>query len=147
VSVLAAVNPERFVGTWKLISFETRVENGEVSYPFGNDALGYIMYSADGYMSVTVLPRNRRRFNTQDILGGTTEEKVAAAESYISYCGRYEVVQDRVIHHVEVSFFPNWAGVDQERFYGFDGNRLTLSAAPMLIKGKSQSAYLIWKKS
>jgi len=105
------------------------------------------MYTADGYMSVTILPKNRRRFNTQDILGGTIEEKVAAAESYISYCGRYEVVQDRVIHRVEVSFFPNWVGVDQERFYRFDGNRLTIRAAPMLINGKSQSVYLIWEKS
>jgi hypothetical protein len=147
VLVLAAVNLERFVGTWKLVSFETRGEDGEVAYPFGKDALGYIMYSADDYMSVTVLPKNRRRFNTQDILGGTIEEKVTAAESYISYFGRYEVIQDRVIHHVEASFFPNWVGVDQERFYRFDGNRLTLSAAPMLINGKSQSAHLIWDKS
>jgi hypothetical protein len=103
VLVLAAVNLERFVGTWKLASFETRGEDGEVTYPFGKDALGYIMYSPDGYMSVTLLPKNRRRFKTQDILGGTIEEKVAAAESYISYFGRYEVLQDRVIHHVEAS--------------------------------------------
>lgn len=147
VLMLAAVNPERFVGTWKLVSLETRGEDGEVAYPFGKDALGYIMYSADGYVSVTLLPKKRRRFNTQDILGGTIEEKVAAAESYISYFGRYEVMRDRVIHRVVVSLFPNWAGVDQERFYGFDGNRLTLRAAPMLINGKSQSAHLIWEKT
>ncbi len=48
---------------------------------------------------------------------------------------------------MEASFFPNWAGVDQERFYRFDGNRLTLSAASMLANGKSQSVHLIWDKS
>jgi hypothetical protein len=147
VSVLVAVNPERFVGRWKLVSFETRGEDGEVTYPFGKDALGYIMYSTDGYMSVTIFPKNRRRFNTYDVAGGTIEEKVAAAESYISYFGRYEIIDDRVIHHVEASFFPNWVGVDQERFYRFDGNRLTLSSTPMLFKGKSQSIHLIWDKN
>ena len=144
---MADVSFQRFVGTWKLVSLETRGENGKVTYPFGKDALGYIMYSADGYVSVTIFPKNRRRFNTQDILGGTIEEKVAAAESYISYFGRYEVMQDSVIHHVEASFFPNWVGVDQERFYRFDGNRLTLSTAPMLVNGKRQTVHLIWDKS
>jgi len=144
---LAAANLQTFVGTWKLVSLETRGENGKITYPFGKDALGYIMYSADGYVSVTIFPKNRRRFKTQDILGGTIEEKVAAAESYISYLGRYEVMQDRVIHHVEASFFPNWVGVDQERFYRFDGNRLTLSTAPMLVNGKRQTVHLIWDKS
>lgn len=147
VLVLAAVNFERLVGTWKLVGFETREEDGEVTYPFGKDASGYIMYSADGYVSVAIFPKNRRRFKTDDILGGTTEEKVAAAESYIAYFGKYEVIEDRVIHHVEASFFPNWVGIDQERFYRLDGNRLTLRALSMLVKGKNQSVHLIWEKS
>lgn len=143
---LAAFKIERFVGTWKLVSFETRTEDGTVSYPFGKNALGYIMYSIDGYMSVALLPKKRRKFKTQDILGGTIEDKVAAAESFISYFGRYKVRGKKVIHLVEISFFPNWVGVDQERSFRFDENKLILSAKPMLINGKSQSVNLIWEK-
>jgi hypothetical protein len=146
VLVLTAVDPERFVGTWKLVSSETRVEEGEATPPSKNDTLGYIIYTADGYVSVTLFNKNRRRFNTHDIRGGTIEEKVAAADSYIAYFGRYEVKQDRVIHHLEASFFPNWVGTDQERFYRFDGNRLTLRTTPMLLYGRRQSVYLIWEK-
>jgi len=49
--------------------------------------------------------------------GATAEEKVAAAITYFSYCGRYQVTDDRVIHLMEVSFYPNWIGQKQERFY------------------------------
>ena len=51
-------------------------------------------------MSVTVMSANRLKFTSGDIKGGTTEEKVAAADTYISYCGKYEVQQDTVIHHI-----------------------------------------------
>ena len=90
---------ERFIGTWKLMSYENR--SGEI---------------------------------------------VAAYGTYISYCGKYEVTEDRVIHHVEVSFYPNWIGKDQVRFYKFEGDRLILSTPPMILGGKQQSGYLIWER-
>jgi 3-hydroxyacyl-CoA dehydrogenase len=36
----------------------------------------------------------------------TTEEKIGAADTSISYGGRYSLRNDIVVHHVEVSFFP-----------------------------------------
>jgi len=140
---------ERFVGTWRLLSCEFRAADGQVSYPYGPDLAGYIMYGEDGYMSVALMSANRPKFAVGDIRGGTTEEKVAAAETYISYCGRYEIQGDKVIHHIEVSFFPNWIGVDQERFFEFDGDtlRLSLSTPPLLVGGIEQSAYLIWERA
>lgn len=47
-------------------------------------------------------------------MGGTIEEKASAAETYVSYCGRYGVEGDKIIHHIEVGFFPNWISVKQE---------------------------------
>jgi hypothetical protein len=41
---------EKFIGTWKLVSFEMRSADG-VTYPFGNDPVGYLMYNDEGYMS------------------------------------------------------------------------------------------------
>jgi hypothetical protein len=139
-----AQNP--FVGTWRLVSFELRKADGEVSYPFGQDAVGYIMYSQDGYMSVAFMPANRPRFAVGDIMGGTMEEKAAAAETYVSYCGKYEIQEDKVVHHIEVSFFPNWIGVDQERFYSLDGDRLSLFTPPLLVGGMEQTGYLVWER-
>ena len=135
-----------FIGTWRLVSFELRREDGRVVYPFGKDAVGYIMYNKDGYMSVAFMASNRPKFASGDILRGTIDEKASAAETYVSYCGRYEVKGDKIIHHIEVSFYPNWIGVKQERFYKFKGDQLTLSTPTMLIDGVQQSAHLVWER-
>ncbi|MFX1521276.1 MAG: lipocalin-like domain-containing protein [Promethearchaeota archaeon] len=135
-----------FVGTWRLRSLEYRRADGQVSYPFGRDFVGYIMYNEDGYMSVAIMSGNRPKFASGDLRGGTTEEKVAAADTYVSYCGKYKVQGDQVIHSIEVSFFPNWSGVEQIRFFEFKGNRLSLSTPPFLAAGIQQTAHLIWER-
>jgi hypothetical protein len=139
-----ASNP--FVGTWRLISWEDETEAGEKRCPFGPNPKGYIIYSADGYMSVVLCWAHRARFAGDDPFGGTPEEKVSAYDSYVSYCGRYEVQEDRVIHKVELSKFPNWYGNDQVRFYRFDGNRLILTTPLMLNDGQKRVSRLIWER-
>lgn len=135
------------VGTWRLVAYEVRSEGGEVSQPFGTDTLGYLLYGADGHMSATVMRPGRPTFGAGDLLGGTTEEKVKAAEGYISYCGTYRVAGDRVVHHVELSLFPNWIGGDQERLVSLERDRLTLSTAPFLLQGQRRSAHLVWERA
>ena len=136
---------EEFIGTWKLISFEMRSDD-QVTYPLGKDPIGYLIYSSEGYMSAALMASKRRRFSSMDLLKATTEEIVAAAGTYIAYCGKYEVTKDKVAHLVEVSLFPNWVGEKQERFYKFEGDKLTLSTPPMILGGKQQTGYLVWKR-
>jgi hypothetical protein len=108
-----ASNP--LVGTWRLISWENRSVDGEISYPLGKDAKGYIMYNPDGYMFVAIMRPDRAKFAAGDLLTGSMQEKAHAAETYVSYCGRYEFQGDTVVHHVDLSLFPNWIGVGRER--------------------------------
>ena len=135
------------IGTWRLISWETRSVDGQkIGYPFGEDAVGYIMYNEDGYMFVAIMRPNRVKVAAGDLLRGSTEEKVQAADTYVSYCGQYEFQGDKVIHHVDLSLFPNWVGVDQERLVELRGNRLILSTRPILLGGMQQTAHLIWER-
>ena len=134
------------IGTWRLISWETRSADGQISYPLGKDAVGYIMYNEDGYMFVAIMRPNRVKFFAGDLLRGTTEEKARATDTYVSYCGKYEFQGETVIHHVELSLFPNWVGIDQERLVELTGNRLTLSTRPILLGGVQQTAHLIWER-
>jgi Lipocalin-like domain len=135
------------IGTWRLISWETRSVDGQkISYPLGKDAVGYIMYNEDGYMFVAIMRPNRVRFAAGDLLGGSAEEKAQAANTYVSYCGRYEFNGDTVIHHVDLSLFPNWVGVEQERLVELRGDRLTLSTRPILLGGVQRTAHLIWER-
>jgi hypothetical protein len=140
-----ASNP--LIGTWRLVSWENRsVEGGQLSYPLGEDASGYIMYNEDGYMFVAIMAANRLRFATDDLLSATEEEEAQAEETYVSYCGRYDFLGDRVIHHVEMSLFPNWIGGDQERLVDLRGEQLTLSTRALLLRGIRQTAHLIWER-
>src|SRR5215217_4385755 len=140
-----ASNP--LIGTWRLLSWENRsVEDGKVSYPLGEDAIGYIMYNEDAYMFVAIMAPHRLRFAADDLLSATKEEEAQAEETYVSYCGRYDFLGDTVVHHIVMSLFPNWIGGDQERLVDLRGNRLTLSTRPLLLRGIQQTARLIWER-
>ena len=141
------MNSEALVGTWALESWEVVDSAGAVDRPFGEQPIGYIMYSPEGYMAVAFMPSSRPPFAAADILGGTAGEKCAAVGTYISYCGRYEVAGDRVRHHIELSLFPNWTGVTQERIVSLSGDTLRISTPPLLIKGKVQTAHLVWRRA
>jgi hypothetical protein len=136
---------DSLIGAWRLLSFEFRNKDGQVSYPFGEDAVGYIIYSQDGYVSITIMSANRPKFASGDITGGSSEEKISAVDTFYSYCGRYEVRGDRVIHHLEVSLFPNWIGADQERIFELEDSKLILSA-PLLWGGVEQAARTTWER-
>jgi hypothetical protein len=134
------------VGTWRLLSWENRTLDGEVSRPLGDHASGYIAYTEDGYVFVAIMGPARKPFVAEDLLGGTTAEKAGAAETYVSYCGRYEFLGETVLHHVELSLFPNWVDVTQERLVEISGDRLTLSTRPLLLHGRQQTAHLLWQR-
>lgn len=134
------------VGAWRLVSLERRTADGEVTHPFGLDPVGYIVYSESGHVSVAFMSAGRPRFATEDSRGGTPDEKVRAYDTYISYSGRYEIRGNTVVHHVEVSLYPNWVGTDLERSFELSGNRLRLSTAPFLVSGRMRSAHLVWER-
>lgn len=137
-----------FVGAWRLLSWENRSTDGRVSYPMGRNVAGYILYTADGYMNVAIMAADRPHFSSgDDALGGTVEERAQAAKTYLSYAGSYEIGDGEILHHVQVSLFPNWVGGTQRRFYELDGDRLTLSTAPMLLAGTERRAYLVWERA
>jgi hypothetical protein len=137
---------DALVGAWRLVSWQNQAADGQVTYPMGTDAMGYLLYGADGRFSVTISRKGRARFAASDLLSGTAEEKDRALEGFVAYAGRYTFHGDRVIHHVELSLFPNWVGSDQERWVELAGDRLTLSASPLLLAGTQQVPRLVWER-
>ncbi len=138
---------DSIVGTWRIVSTEVRSEGGQVTYPDGHKPQGYLIYTDDGYFSTTIMKSDRSRYASEDFRGGTTEELAKAAETYVSYCGRYSVGEGSVTHHIDASLFPNWAGTDLQRFIEIDGDKLILITPPFLIYDKEQRAYLIWERA
>ena len=140
---------EQFIGTWKLVSSEFRHSDGQLTYPFGRDAVGIIMYDASGYMSAQIMRPDRPAFASGDQLEGTPMEIKSAFEGFVAYYGVYEVNQEEgtVTHHVEGSLFPNWVGSALRRFFKFSDNRLTLSTPPMPVGGQKVVGLLTWERA
>lgn len=145
-----AHNP--FVGAWRLVAAEMKNAGGAKDQMFGPNPTGYLMYSEDGHMAVLIMHEGRKNFGSQDLSGGTVEEKAEAAATFLAYSGTYEVraasevTANSVIHHIEASLFPNWTGSHQERFFEFSGDRLILRTPPMLMLGSEVTGQLIWQR-
>jgi len=121
------------VGTWKLKSFEVHLKNGEVTYPFGEDATGLIVYTDTGFFSVQYMPKEQ---GSGDLRG-------------ISYFGKFEYnrEKDYVIHHMEGTLFPNTEGFDKLRYAQVRGKKLKLTCPPVCWDdGGATSVFIEFEK-
>jgi hypothetical protein len=106
--------PSRLVGLWRLVSYTERGPSGETAHVFGEGAKGYLSYLADGRMMVLVTGAGRPRLRgAWDAVAAT--DKAAAYDKLIAYAGRYSEYRERVVHHVELCWIPNWEGRELER--------------------------------
>lgn len=137
------------VGTWRLVSYEaTSVDDGSVVRPFGEDPIGLIIYSADGYMSAQITRPDRPQFDEERLENGRPEELAEAARHYLAYSGPFRVPDDgTVVHEVTLSLFPNWMGKAQLRVAKLEGSVLQLAlASPVPIGGKLRTGVLTWER-
>lgn len=130
-----------FIGTWKLIDYSFLHENGTVEKPWGDHVVGYLLYSAEGYMSGNLSPAGRRH-KVDKTEGKNTSRK----RDYIAYAGPYTVEGDTVTHHVEVSLFPNWLGTAQLRYHTREGDKMTLRTPPIRSGKGVVAVQLTWEK-
>jgi hypothetical protein len=100
---------DQFIGTWHLIKWTAKQAEGDVFYPFGENAVGQIVYDAHGYMMVEIMKKERKLFASDDLLQGSVEGILVAYNGFVAYCGTYslDMVAKKVIHHVHISSFPN----------------------------------------
>jgi Lipocalin-like domain len=141
------VSDDPLVGTWRLVSFEVRDEDGRVTQPLGRDAVGFVTYAPDGHMAVQFGRADRACLAVGDWAGATPAEIAAAARDYFAYCGTYELRDGEVVHRVELSLMPNWIGRELVRLVAFDGERVRLSTPPTEVGGRQQIATLVWERT
>jgi hypothetical protein len=135
------------VGAWELETCEARGDDGSRLFPLGERPKGLLLYTASQAMSVAIMRGDRTPFLARDILAGTEREKALAAETYLSYAGRWTVAGDRVCHSITVSLFPNWVGTVQERRVKLHDDRLELSTDPILLGGQTRVASMTWRRA
>jgi hypothetical protein len=139
---------DKFVGAWRLVSYEFRDDECNISHPFGEDTLGLIIYDRSGMMSVQIIRHDRPLFPSEDMFGAAPETVIAAFEGLNTYYGTFEVDEARhiVTHQVQGASMPNRSGSAQVRHYEFMDDLLVLKTPPRLLDGKMLTGVLVWKK-
>ena len=125
--------PQQFLGTWKLVAMRTRRGDGSQVEPYGPEPLGYITYTADGYMHAILMD--------PDLPGAAAPVEVPGTA--LAYAATWEVRGVEVVHHVAAGLPTQWTGTDLVRNYAFDGDCMTLTAhAP-----GDRSVTLVWQRT
>lgn len=119
------------VGTWRVTSFSNpTLDTNEEARPFGDNPIGYIQYSPGGYMIVFLSVGNPKRpasFPYTDAERAEVHKGIFGA-----YAGRYSVDGNKVTHHIEASWRPDWIGDNQVRYFEIKDNKLTIKTAPLI---------------
>ena len=107
------------------MSFETELqETKERTQPWGADPNGSLVFGADERMMVLLTAKVREP--------GNTDEKLAALfRTIVAYTGRYRVEDDRFITKVDASWNEAWTGMEQERVYTLNGDKLEVRTSWM----------------
>lgn len=140
------ITPEQLIGTWTLVSW-TRIEGDVRSDRFGPGVKGLISYTADGFIFAQLEAADRKPFAGGDPFGGTPDECQAAMSTGLSYCGRWRLDGDTIVHSVALSTFPNWVGTELLRFARVEGDRVVLRTPPLPRKGVIGTAELVWRRA
>ncbi|MGD9941961.1 MAG: lipocalin-like domain-containing protein [Burkholderiaceae bacterium] len=142
----AALRPGDLRGRWSLVSWQQTYDDGRITYPMGEQPIGYIEYG-EQEMSCMLARRNRPPFSTGGQWNASADEKAGAYDSFMSYSGSYEIEGDTVVHHVRMSLFPNWEGGVQRRRGRLVDGRLHLLARIEEGTPQARTAALIWERA
>lgn len=127
------------LGTWRLTRWDISYSDGRaVTLPYGDDATGLILYTADGHMSACIGRSGRPPLSSASVRTAPEGERLAAFESWFQYAGPYRLHQRndgslQVVHSVTHALNPSFVGTDQVRDVHIDADgTLTLSASDVL---------------
>lgn len=138
---------QRIAGTWKIVSSQQILKNGQKSFDpvLGAHGKGFLIYSSDGNMCAALMNPDRPAWH--DKSRPTDSEKLSAFDGFFAYCGKYEIdVEKHVLVHLpEISMTQDFIGTRQIRPYRFDGARMILGDKEK-DDPEVESWQIVWEK-
>ena len=134
---------QKFIGVWELDEWVVEKPNGDKTFPFSGNVDGFLIYHSEGWMSATLMQKNRDEVSLEGDLLNTTKNYFLAANGYVSYAGEFNADDINVYHNIKTSLLPQWVGTTLTRRHEFTlkNKTLTLSAESNDFKD-----FLVWKK-
>ncbi|WP_179639840.1 lipocalin-like domain-containing protein [Tunturibacter empetritectus] len=138
-----------FVGVWNLESFTEQSKSSEELNPLGAAPVGFLIYTANGFVSAQLMRRDRKALGTDPWAPAESGQGANLANGYIPYCGAYAVDEERgeVIHMPIVSLLPNLINRNQHRSFTFERDSLTLVTKQKDASGSIVESRLVWRRS
>lgn len=130
ISGISPVIALDLTGTWHLSDCRLTYANGKVQRPWASSASGYLMYTPDGHMC-------------QSLNYPAADGRIA----FISYCGTYDIVANRVRHFISVSADIRDVGTVVEQSVNLEHGRLTLSVSPAPAGGPGSVMDYVWNRA
>lgn len=137
---------DALLGTWYLAeAYATDDQHARLYDVYGDRPSGVIHYGADGRMMALIAHADRPLLSG-DRQAAPADQRAAAYKTSIGYAGRFEMDGDWVMHHVDVSTYPNWVGGTLRRQAHLDAGRLVLLTAPQMQDGRQTVIRLVWQR-
>jgi hypothetical protein len=144
----AGVCEEDLIGAWTLLSWTIEYPRHQrVSFPFGENATGLLLYAPGGFMSAGISRSERCGFQGGNVRHATPSARAAAFDSHFHYQGRFHVSGRFIEHEVTQSLNPDFVGTVQRREALLEGETLELRAEDQGPDGSPRTHRLIWRRA
>lgn len=127
---IAPVSGVDLSGTWHLADMRLHYADGRVRRPWARSASGSLIYAPDGHMCLSL---------NYPTLSGRID--------CMSFCGAYQIVEDKVLHHVTASADVSEIGTVRELAILLENRRLTLTQTPAATGGPGSRLAYVWEKA
>lgn len=145
----------QLIGSWRLISRESRRENGQVETDQGlaKLPLGVLIYDQSGHVAAQLSRRDRTVsiFNEECSAAAETKGTQDTAQTilgYDAYFGTYTLNEKEgiVTHHLEAAIWPGDIGKNIDRHFTISGDRLTIVFKTTTKEGAKVTRTLTWER-
>jgi hypothetical protein len=124
---IMGLTKSELVRTYRLVYGGIERPDGTVEYPYGEDAIGYLIYLDNDLASWRIMAADRPPFSNPDLLGGNPEENDRAFRTSNGYVGKYTIEEDIIRYDIEVAQVPNMVG-EGHSHARIDGDELRLTS-------------------
>ena len=145
----------QLVGSWRLLSRESRRENGQVETDQGLSTLplGVLIYDQSGHVAAQLSRRDRTvsMFREECAVAAETKGTPDTAQTvlgYDAYFGTYTLNEKEgiVTHHLEAAIWPGDIGKNIDRHFTISGDRLTIKFNTTTREGVKVTRTLVWER-
>jgi len=130
------------VGTWKIISSESIIENEAPQHTLGLHPKGYLIITQEGRLMIMITADNRKA-------GMGDAERAALHKTMAAVSGKVRVEDKDFIISVDVSWNESWNGTEQRRHFKIEGDKLFIETEPgpsPVFPGKTSLGRLVFER-